>query len=104
MTTRADGYTEEQIKAWCRCHTAPDTECPLHGGLIVEWQVFTSDGQPMGVEAVSEEFWDHVEAGPLHAALDYIEGGELLSIRRTEDPKAYLQYRLISPWHKARNA
>jgi hypothetical protein len=102
--SRADGYTEEQIKAWCACahnqtpdsYDGPDIECPLHGGMIVQWQVFTRDGQPWG-SPLSEE--PRTDMWALHTALEYAERAVLQRVRRTEDPKAYLQYRLISPWH-----
>lgn len=104
---RADGYTDEQVKAWCICGTGweigsladnPRQECPLHGGFVVEWQVFLPSGEAMGTEARSDEFLDD---DPLRYALESIEGGELSSIRRTEDLNAYLQYRLLTPWHGA---
>ena len=113
--TRADGYTEEEIRLWCTCirnqtpdsFEGPDIECPLHGGFVVEWVTFRrdtfseNDFEPMGTNYVSDEYAD--EPRPLQDALWRAED-ELASIRRyDENNSAYnceyqLRYRLIGPW------
>lgn len=115
---RADGFTEEQARTWCRCNTGPDTsgpdqECPLHGAYVVEWATFRrevtlleSAFEPMGVSYASDEYPD--EPHPVADALERAEN-ELASIRRYDELNGrpmqleyQLRYRLIGKWTPAR--
>lgn len=103
MSGRSDGFTDEQARAWCRCDTAdgPNEECPLHGRFGVEWQCFDDyDGEPIGVEYLSEEMRDDLPGGPLAAALESAEN-EQRDIQR-DGSKVHLRYRLVLPWTDAR--
>lgn len=106
---RADGFTEEQIKAWCLCSSgeAPNEDCPLHGRFDVEWSVFVREVTlleeqfaPMGTEYTSEQ-------DGRHEALESAEY-ELQSIRNYDGHyqpdkriEYRLRYRLLMPWKDA---